>query len=223
MKFILGDARYKWPENVQSILREYFIRRRTPPNYFSPPYITATPDVVHVSLLPEDEFVVIASDGLFDELSSEEVVGLVDVHIRGDKSGGKLRNLDGVLEEGGRKQKRGPPRIWVNEDDNVSTHLIRNALGGGDRYRVAQLLSIPSPKSRKYRDDMTVTVLYLDPARTGYLNHLDGVKKTFKGNQTGNNLKLEHIELEKASPKVHHLDRWLKEEGAIFEKLNSRL
>lgn len=44
-------------------------------------------------------------------------------------------------------------------DGNLSTHLIRNALGGAHRDRVAGLLAIPSPESRRYRDDMTVNVI----------------------------------------------------------------
>ncbi|WFD47470.1 [pyruvate dehydrogenase (acetyl-transferring)]-phosphatase [Malassezia furfur] len=40
------------------------------------------------------------------------------------------------------------------EDDNLSTHLVRNALGGAARERVAGLLAIPSPESRRYRDDV---------------------------------------------------------------------
>ncbi|WFD22472.1 [pyruvate dehydrogenase (acetyl-transferring)]-phosphatase [Malassezia equina] len=45
------------------------------------------------------------------------------------------------------------------EDDNLSTHLVRNALGGAARERVAGLLAIPSPESRRYRDDVRPTHL----------------------------------------------------------------
>lgn len=41
------------------------------------PALTAQPEVSQHQLTPEDEFVVVASDGLWDKLSNEEAVGLV--------------------------------------------------------------------------------------------------------------------------------------------------
>lgn len=43
---------------------------------------------------------------------------------------------------------------------DVSTHIIRNALGGGDTNRLYGLLSLPYPLSRSYRDDISVTVVF---------------------------------------------------------------
>ncbi|SPO22400.1 related to PTC5 - putative 2C protein phosphatase (PP2Cs) [Ustilago trichophora] len=58
-------------------------------------------------------------------------------------------------------------RTFQFQDDNLSTHLIRNALGGANQQRVAGLLAIPSPESRRYRDDITVNViLFNSPAST---------------------------------------------------------
>ena len=41
------------------------------------PAVTAQPAVTQHQLSPKDEFVVLASDGLWDKLSNEEAVGLV--------------------------------------------------------------------------------------------------------------------------------------------------
>jgi pyruvate dehydrogenase phosphatase len=49
-----------------------------------------------------------------------------------------------------------PEKTWVFEDENLSTHLIRNAMGGADEMNFRRLLSIPAPFSRSYRDDVTV-------------------------------------------------------------------
>ena len=49
---------------------------------------------------------------------------------------------------------------WTFEDENVSSHLIRNAFGGGDEDRVRQLVSIPNGLARNYRDDVTCTVVW---------------------------------------------------------------
>ncbi|CBQ70697.1 related to PTC5-putative 2C protein phosphatase (PP2Cs) [Sporisorium reilianum SRZ2] len=58
-------------------------------------------------------------------------------------------------------------RTFQFQDDNLSTHLIRNALGGANQQRVAGLLAIPAPESRRYRDDITVNViLFNSPAST---------------------------------------------------------
>jgi pyruvate dehydrogenase phosphatase len=48
---------------------------------------------------------------------------------------------------------------WAFTDDNLSAHLIRNAFGGGDELALRRALSIPSPYSRRFRDDVTVTVV----------------------------------------------------------------
>lgn len=48
---------------------------------------------------------------------------------------------------------------WAFVDDNLSAHLIRNAFGGGDEATLRKFLSIPAPYSRRYRDDVTVTVV----------------------------------------------------------------
>lgn len=50
-------------------------------------------------------------------------------------------------------------RAFQFQDDNLSTHLIRNAFGGANQQRVAGLLAIPAPESRRYRDDITVNVI----------------------------------------------------------------
>ena len=60
-----------------------------------------------------------------------------------------------------------PLKTFQFQDDNLSTHLIRNALGGANQQRVAGLLAIPAPESRRYRDDITVNViLFNSPATT---------------------------------------------------------
>ena len=54
---------------------------------------------------------------------------------------------------------------WAFQDDNVSAHLIRNAFGGGDEDKLRKILSIPAPHSRRWRDDVTVTVVWWEDAQ----------------------------------------------------------
>ena len=92
-----GDVSYKWKQEHLNIIYE-----RTRPGYYTPPYLTAEPEVSHHELAKDDKFVVIASDGLWERLSNEQVVNLV---------GDKLDQPDG---------------------DNIATALLQQALGGDD-------------------------------------------------------------------------------------------
>ncbi|KAF8914203.1 phosphatase 2C-like domain-containing protein [Gymnopilus junonius] len=180
-----GDARYKWPLPVQEALNQVFMvgngmPMRNPPSQFkTPPYVTAKPVVVHRKMSlpspsgsepPKDatRFLVLATDGLWDQLSNEEVVSLVAGHLSGLKGivpKSELPNLvpttSGSAGINGKKQKNLSKEegSWAFVDDNISAHLIRNAFGGGDESLLRRFLSIPAPHSRRYRDDVTVTVV----------------------------------------------------------------
>lgn len=71
---------------------------------------------------------------------------------------GSLQRL--LLERKGRV-------LSVLEDQNASTHLLRHALGD-DGYgsvapnRLAKMLSLPMDLARRYRDDITITVIHLN-------------------------------------------------------------
>ena len=122
-------------------------------------------------------FIVLATDGLWDELTSAEVVQLVAGHlanVRGSVSQSELdrkvptklsddpesRTVEGKDR---RRKREGSP--WAFVDENVSSHLIRNAFGGADNMKLRKLLSIPAPLSRSYRDDVTVTVLWWEDGK----------------------------------------------------------
>lgn len=51
-------------------------------------------------------------------------------------------------------------------DSNAATHLIRNALGGTEsglnHAKISKLLTLPGDVVRLFRDDITVTVVYMD-------------------------------------------------------------
>ncbi|KAG0665363.1 hypothetical protein C6P46_006810 [Rhodotorula mucilaginosa] len=200
-----GDARYKWPPGTQKTLAAAFHPgsvRGPPRNYHSPPYVTATPEIVSVDLSadrpktrksigsflpvsdpaepPATRFLVLATDGLYDRLDNQEIVSLVGAHLCGVR-GAQTRQAvlahasDPTAVSGPhashqprQEPTRGEGESFTFEDGNLSTHLIRNALGGAKRDQVSVLLSIPAPLSRRYRDDITCTVILLgDPARDG--------------------------------------------------------
>ncbi|KAF9238747.1 phosphatase 2C-like domain-containing protein [Melanogaster broomeanus] len=183
-----GDGRYKWPRNTQEALNLAFLvgnnrpMRPAPSLFKTPPYVTATPVVTHrkfsfgddASNTPKQSsslrFVVLATDGLWDKLSSEEVVALVGGHLKGLKGAIPKAQLPDLVPtvsgsrtvEGKDKRKDDTNGSWFFGEDNLSVHLIQNAFGGGDDLALQKLMSIPPPLARRYRDDTTVTVVWWD-------------------------------------------------------------
>lgn len=63
-------------------------------------------------------------------------------------------------------ERRGRVRS-VPEDHNAATHLLRHALGddgygGVATSRLSKMLSLPPEVARRYRDDITITVIHLN-------------------------------------------------------------
>jgi pyruvate dehydrogenase phosphatase len=222
-----GDARYKWTKDFQERIQKSFFGRRSPQELKTPPYVTARPVITTTKIKPENgDFLVMATDGLFEMLSNEEIVGLVVewmqakqpqyltvpvkeksdslwTKVFGGKKGGES-GTNVTADNGGltvtvrdtslnreaqkqpiRRRQGAPPPHFTVEDENVSTHLIRNALGGGDIEQVSMLASIPSPISRNYRDDLTVTVVFFGNSLQGE----DGGSVRVNDLATRNNLK----------------------------------
>lgn len=185
-----GDASYKWSREVSERLRASFFGRTPSPHLKTPPYVTAEPVVTTTKIEPEKgDFVVMATDGLWEMLTNEEVVGLVGQWIEKqssetngngasswikmfssqqtslpvEKGKGKKEGKDGQRTPIRQQQwgvKGGENERFVVEDKNVATHLVRNALGGKDKDMVCALLTLPAPFSRRYRDDLTVEVIF---------------------------------------------------------------
>ncbi|KAK0461989.1 phosphatase 2C-like domain-containing protein [Desarmillaria tabescens] len=180
-----GDARYKWTREVHDALNHAFMvgndlsLRSQPQTLKTPSYVTARPEVTHRKLSfdkssPEAiRFLVLATDGLWDELTSEEVVSLVGGHLAGIRGVIPKSELPSLVPtsiktsgvEGKDNRRKRNSGSWAFRDENVGTHLIRNALGGGDEESLRQLVSIPAPYSRRHRDDITVTVVWWEEGR----------------------------------------------------------
>lgn len=197
-----GDAFYKWSRETQDRIKKHFFGRTPHQLLKTPPYVTAEPVVTSTSIEPsKGDFVVMATDGLWEMLTNEEVVGLVGQWIEQQNKQASSSNSNTAwltswfkssalttlpVEKGGNMDKTGridtgkdgnnqqekPIRQqqwdlrsenngrFVVEDKNAATHLVRNALGGKDRDMVCALLTLPSPYSRRYRDDLTVEVIF---------------------------------------------------------------
>lgn len=176
-----GDAVYKWSREVGYKLRESFFGRSPSPLLKTPPYVTAEPVVTSTKIKPEQgDFLVLATDGLWEMLTNEEVVGLVGQWIETQAAGSsstsqfeaawskifgsqnkplpvepnKADGLDGQRTPIRLQQWGIDPEAkdrFTVKDKNVATHLVRNALGGNNDEQVRALLTLPSPFSRRYR------------------------------------------------------------------------
>ncbi|XP_043248958.1 pyruvate dehydrogenase [acetyl-transferring]-phosphatase 1, mitochondrial [Colletes gigas] len=166
----LGDFRYKWSKKVlQDVAVPYFGEAAIPPSYHTPPYLTAKPEVRYHRLTPRDKFLIIASDGLWDLISPLQAVRLVGEHMSGKvtlsplklpRKYMKLSDINKMLLQRKEGLKKKPL------DNNAATHLLRNALGGTEygieHTKLSQLLTLPSEVVRIFRDDITITVVYMD-------------------------------------------------------------
>ena len=184
-----GDAVYKWTKETQDKMKKSFFGRTPSKHLKTPPYVTAEPVVTTTKVDPtKGDFVVLATDGLWEMLSNEEVVGLVGQWLEKQASTSKSASAGGWLQSWFSSQKASLPvdhhdaganggqrapirqQQWgvesgkderfVVEDANAATHLVRNALGGKDKDMISALLTLPSPYSRRYRDDLTVQVIF---------------------------------------------------------------
>lgn len=48
---------------------------------------------------------------------------------------------------------------FIVEDDNIATHLVRNAFGGKERDLFCSVLGLLPPDSKEARDDVNVVVI----------------------------------------------------------------
>ena len=129
-----GDARYKWPLSILQDVLFHASKRTVPKNYISPPYVTAEPEIVYYERQAEDKFLILATDGLWDQMDNETAVNTV----------GEL--------------------VEAKSDQNAATKLIEIGLSDGNynAERIRHYLSLKAPISRRYRDDITVNVIIFD-------------------------------------------------------------
>ncbi|XP_049894113.1 pyruvate dehydrogenase [acetyl-transferring]-phosphatase 1, mitochondrial-like [Epinephelus moara] len=173
-----GDVRFKW--SAEMLSRVYETRpdvlsavseavRALPLHYLTPPYLSAQPEVTLHRIRPADKFLVLATDGLWELMHRQTVVQLVGEQLTGLQQQRPIIPGVGITLGGLQRlllERRGRV-LSVLEDQNAATHLLRHALGD-DGYgavapnRLAKMLSLPAELARRYRDDITITVIHLN-------------------------------------------------------------
>jgi pyruvate dehydrogenase phosphatase len=164
-----GDHRWKYPREFLKHLRNQFFDTGPRPGYKTPPYMTAEPEITTRKVSTND-FVILASDGLWDHMSNEDAVECVSLWLAARRAG---------RADKGPKQQQAPAEVtvaregfgswratlehFVIEDlDNAAVCLAKNALGGNRRELFRGVMTEVAPRSRYVRDDVTVQVIFFE-------------------------------------------------------------
>lgn len=164
-----GDSRWKWALDFQRDMKRRFNGPGPlTPRYDvqTPPYLTAEPVVTSTKIgaAQKPSFLIMATDGLWDMLSSQQAVDLVGkwVESEASKPAPTYKPLDFGQLEGGVDDRFVEERTIV-QDDNAAVHLVRNSLGGNHNELITGRLAFSAPFSRNVRDDITVQVVFFNP------------------------------------------------------------
>ncbi|WRT69431.1 uncharacterized protein IL334_006417 [Kwoniella shivajii] len=174
-----GDHIYKAPAKQWRELHKDFCQSNPDQDWghinakgrSTPPYVTAKPEVAWRDLDADEaeelRFIILATDGLWGRLSSQEACQLVSANLthakQGDVEKAKLSELIPLsfcTSEPKHHDPAGKLNVdgrWIFEDQNSATHLLRNAFGGSDRQLRKQILSLGQPGVKHMRDDTTIT------------------------------------------------------------------
>ncbi|XP_013407429.1 pyruvate dehydrogenase [acetyl-transferring]-phosphatase 1, mitochondrial-like [Lingula anatina] len=183
-----GDVCYKWPSKELAYVTKHAGKLNNPyavmlSNYYTPPYLTAKPEVISYRLTPADRFMILATDGLWDMLTPEKVTHLISEHMMGKQTWTKYEAAGtltlGKINSDLRKRRVGLE--YKPEDINVATHLLRHALGGNNgenvtHSKLSAFLSLPPELSRSFRDDITMIIVFFDD---NYLRDYSSVSEPF--------------------------------------------
>lgn len=171
----LDQNRWKWTRELQEQAYKRFYAPKIIEPLLTPPYLTAEPIITTTRIEPEKgDFVIMASDGLWDYLTSEQAVGLVGRWLENHDASkiappqnlaispphiGERKNSARQHPNPTMAYSSVPPadeKNFVVLDENAATHLARNALGGGNDERLCGMLTPQPPSSRNVR---SVTIL----------------------------------------------------------------
>ncbi|KAH7086533.1 phosphatase 2C-like domain-containing protein [Paraphoma chrysanthemicola] len=190
-----GDHRWKWDNDFIKTVQHKFWGTAPRPGSKTPPYMTAEPEVTETEIVRVDpvkekgiragksDFMIMASDGLWDRISSEHAVECVERWLEAKQRGNgsvindpRLKsnpahfamsfNLeDGITvdpENGKEVDWKATPEYFAIEDENAAVCLARNAMGGTRRGLFTGILSVPGPQGRNAVDDTTIMVVFFD-------------------------------------------------------------
>ncbi|KAI1398455.1 protein serine/threonine phosphatase 2C [Hypoxylon fuscum] len=172
-----GDGMWKWPSSLKEKLRNHYNGLSMPSavrysGYKDGPYLTAEPLVTTTQISESaPSFMILATDGLWDMMSSAEAVSLVGRWVEWQAQGSGKKPVKPQTSDFGPtilgrvSACRYEEHKTTLQDDNAAVHLVRNGLGGADDEMVRGALTFQYPNSRDIRDDVTVQVVFFNPSK----------------------------------------------------------
>jgi pyruvate dehydrogenase phosphatase len=185
-----GDHRWKWDNDFIKQMQIKFWGSSPRPGSKTPPYMTAEPVVTETEIVRVDakgksegksDFMIMASDGLWDRISSEHAVECVQRWLEAKARGNGLVSADpqrvepvfptnftldeGVTYDVEKKEEldwKATPEYFAIEDENAAICLAKNAMGGTRKGLFIGILSVASPQCRYAVDDTTIMVVFFD-------------------------------------------------------------
>ncbi|KAF1939024.1 protein serine/threonine phosphatase 2C [Clathrospora elynae] len=186
-----GDHRWKWDNDFIKTVQHKFWGTAPRPGSKTPPYLTAEPEITETRITRVDagekggksDFIIMASDGLWDRISSAHAVECVERWLEAKERGNGSVKQDPQLlanppvfpttftldqgvtvdpENGQAVDWKATPEYFAIEDENAAVCLARNAMGGTRRGLFLGILSVPGPLGRNAVDDTTVMVVFFD-------------------------------------------------------------
>lgn len=199
-----GDHRWKWDNDFIRTVQAKFWGSAPRPQSKTPPYMTAEPEVTETAIErggggggggdsanAKADFMIMASDGLWDRISSAHAVECVQRWLEArDRGHGSVRadprlhaaqhpdaSYPSPMAEdpgltydpatGAQVDWKATPEYFAIEDENAAVCLARNAMGGSRRSLFMGVLSVPPPMGRYAVDDTTVMVVFFDRLEEG--------------------------------------------------------
>ena len=183
-----GDHRWKWDNDFIRSVQAKFWGPSPRPQSKTAPYMTAEPEITETQVVRtakgdvgrKSDFMILASDGLWDRISSEHAVECVSRWLEArDRGQGEVKKdpqlqvpqfgsteedpgLTYSTETGAQIDWKATPEYFAIEDENAAICLTRNAFGGTRRALFMGMLNVPEPMTRYAVDDTTVMVVFFD-------------------------------------------------------------
>jgi len=129
MSRAFGDSMFKWsPQMIRTVSQVIYSKPIEPyPECKTPPYITARPTVSTYQMIPDEDvllggrrFVVLGSDGVFESISNEEIVGLIGNKLLPEVEttviGAGLSAKEPTIRTIGEGLSGHPPKVMTREE-----------------------------------------------------------------------------------------------------------
>lgn len=129
------------------------------------PYITSDPVVTVVDLTSEDRFLILATDGVWEQLSNQEAVQCVEASLSGAaRSGSENRGANPTSPTRPRRQRgAGAGEGGAFTSDALVDHVLSRS-AHGHKMTLAALKALPRGASRRMlHDDICATVINFGP------------------------------------------------------------